>query len=118
MSEIEDFTANEIEVVEHTLKERYGKSIPVELADTEIRLDPSVPVLTTCPALYWEDTANNAHFIICKLGKMQYHSQFFYRGNEQFGTGVYRYDDLHTCVVTTLRVQADHKLSQDKIVKT
>ena len=117
MSDIEDFTDDEIKIVKATLLERYGKQVPVEQADTELRLDPTVPRLTTCPALYWEDSENGVHFVVCKLGKMRYHSQFFYRGNEQFGTGVQSYDDLHQCVVTTLRVQADHKLSQDNIVK-
>ena len=117
MSDIPDFNDDEIKIVEATLQERYGRPVQVEQADTELRLDPGVPILTTCPALYWEDSDNEVHFVVCKLGKMRYHSQFFYRGNEQFGTGVQSYDDLHQCVVTTLRVQADHKLSQDKIVR-
>ena len=38
----------------------------------------------------------------------RYRSQFFYSVFEQFGTGR-DFDDIAECVVTTLRLQADHE---------
>ena len=38
----------------------------------------------------------------------RYRSQFFYSVLEQFGTGR-DFDDLAKCVVTTLKLQADHE---------
>lgn len=102
MRDIEDFYADDINIIEATLQKRYGKPTVVHLADTELRLDPNIPVLTTCPTLYWQDNNNSVHFVVCTLGKMRYHGQFFYRGNEPFGTCVQFYDDLHQCVITTL----------------
>ena len=107
MTAIPDFTDSERWVVESTLKERYGKAIPVELADTELRLDPGDSPLTTCPTFYW--TERGAHFVISKLREGRYRSQFFYSVKEQYGTGKESYDDLLECVTTLLRLQADHE---------
>ena len=52
MRDIEDFYADDINIIEATLQKRYDKPTVVHQADTELRLDPNVPVLTTCPALY------------------------------------------------------------------
>ncbi|HEY5602764.1 MAG TPA: hypothetical protein VIM41_06615 [Gammaproteobacteria bacterium] len=108
MTEIKDFSAQELDMVQQTLKERYGHNVELELADVELRLDPIAYELTTCPALYWE--MSGCHFVISKLGKMRYYAQFYYRGYEQFGTGIREFDDLFDCVTTLLRVQADHDL--------
>ena len=112
MSTIPDFTAEEINAVKDTLKERFRKDTEVLLADTELRLHPHDLELTTCPALYWEN--NNCHFVVSKLGTNQYHTQFYYRGSEQFGTGIREFDDIVECTVTLLRVQADHQLSNQQ----
>jgi hypothetical protein len=108
MSTIPDFTTEEVNAVRETLKERFRKDTEVLLADTELRLDPGAPELTTCPALYWEN--NHCHFVISKLGTNRFHTQFYYRGSEQFGTGIREFDDIVDCTVTLLRVQADHEL--------
>ena len=111
MSEIPDFNDDELNVVKETVKERYGEAINIELADTELRLDPSARQLTTCPAVYWE--ARDCHFVICKLGEQRYHNQFFYRGYDQYGTGIREYDDIFTCVTTLLQIQADHEAKRN-----
>lgn len=114
MSDPNDFTSEEIRAVELTLNERYGKPIKTELADVELRLDPAERELTSYPALYWED--NECHFVVCKIGKSKFYCQFYYRGYDQYGTGIREYDDLIDCVVTLLRVQADHQLKVNQVV--
>ncbi len=103
---ISDFTAADRWVVATALKERYGKTIAVEPADSEIRLDPAASEVTVCPTLYWEE--RGVEFVIFKIGENRYRSQFFYSALEQFGTGR-DFDDLAECVTTTLRLQADHE---------
>lgn len=102
-----DFTDAERWTVETAVKERYGKALPVELADSDVRLDPGARELTTCPALYWSE--RGAHFIIIKTGTDRFRCQFFYSVREQYGTGREEYDDLLECVTTLLRLQADHE---------
>ncbi len=106
----EEFTSDEVDIVESTLLERYGKAMSPQLADVELRLHPDDRELAERPALYWED--GDCHFIICKLGNNRFRSQFFYRGHQQYGTGRDEYDDLYHCAVTLLQVQADHQAQQ------
>ena len=106
MSSIEDFTTSELWIIRTTLAERYGKEIELELADTELRLNPYASELTTCPAAFWQQ--DGCHFIICKTGAPRYRCQFYYRVHEMFGTGIEEFDDLSECVVTLLQVQADY----------
>ncbi len=106
----EEFTPDEINIVEEVLIERYGKAVGAELADVELRLHKDDRELVERPAVYWEE--GECHFVICKLGKNQFRSQFFYRGHQQFGTGREDYDDLHHCTVTLLQVQADHQAQE------
>jgi hypothetical protein len=106
MQPIPNFTETELWIIRSTVKERYGKDIPVELADTEIRLHPGAKELSDCPAAYWEE--GGAHFVIVKTGQDRYRAQFYYRLHQIFGTGIDQYDDIGDCVVTLLRVQADH----------
>ena len=105
MTSIPDYTTDEIKIVSDTLAERYGKSVAVELADVELRLNPEDRTLTTCPALYWED--NECHFVVCKLGNNRFYCQF-----------KREYHDLFDCVVTLLRVQADHQLKEQGVINS
>ena len=105
-----DFADDEIQIVKDTLVERYGKNVAVELADVELRLHPEDRTLTTCPAVYWED--NECHFVVCKIANRRFYCQFYYRGYDQYGTGIREFDDLFNCVVTLLRVQADQQLQE------
>ena len=44
-----------------------------------------------------------------KVGEKSYRNQFFYTAREQFGTGREEYDEVGDCVITLLRLQADHE---------
>ena len=102
---IPDFTDSERWVVETALRERYGKKVEAQQADVELRLDPGLPELTTCPALFWKE--GEASFVISKVGDGRYRCQFFYSVREQYGTGREEYDDLAECVSTLLKLEAD-----------
>ena len=106
MAEIPDFNDADRWAVESALKERYGKRVAVEPADSEIRLDPGSKEVTVCPTLYWE--GQGVEFVIFKIADDRYRSQFYYSMTEQYGTGR-DFDDLAECVVATLRLQADHE---------
>jgi hypothetical protein len=107
MQAVPDFNSAERWVVDTALRERYGEFVPVECAEAELKLDPETPVLTTCPTLYWE--RRGCHFALFKVGEDRYRSVFFYDERAQYGTGRAEYDELAECVVTLLRVQADHE---------
>ncbi len=107
MKEIPDFNQSELWVIQNTLRERYGEDREILLADSEVRLRPDDRQLTSCPTVYWE--AGEAHFVIIKIDLDRYYCQFFYRGHEQFGTGVREFDNVGDCVTTLLQIQADHE---------
>jgi len=113
MSSIPDFTPEETKVVNDTLQERYGKPVETHVVDVELRLTPNDSQVTDCPAMYWE--SGDCHFVLAKTGDSLFYSQFFYGNREQFGTGRLHYDDILDCLVTTLRVQADHELERNKV---
>lgn len=104
---IADFTDAEYKLVTTQLLQRYGKLVPLQLADSELQLDPASTELTVCPTLYW--TERGAHFVVCKIAEGLYRSQFFYSETEQYGTGKEEYTDLIACVTTLLQVQSDHE---------
>ncbi|MEN8178266.1 MAG: hypothetical protein ABFS39_06545 [Pseudomonadota bacterium] len=106
MPEIPDITDSEHWIIETTLKERYGRGVETQLADAEIRLMPSDRELSNCPVVYWNE--DECNYVIFKTGDSKYRSQFFYRGYQQYGTGVHEYDDLTECIVSLLQTQADH----------
>ena len=110
MSAIPDFSPEEARVVADTVRERYGREIPTQLADVELRLSPASTQLTPCPAVFWE--ADNCHFLVCKTGRSRFLGQFYYKGYQQYGTGIREYDDIVDCTVALLRAQADHHLSE------
>lgn len=117
MPSIADFTKSEIWTVESTLKERWGKDNGIELqfADTDIRLSLGEKDTTECPGVIWEYQGCN--YVIFKTGLQNYRCQFFYRGYQQYGTGVHEYDDIGDCIISLLQVQSDHarenKIEQD-----
>jgi hypothetical protein len=104
---IPDFNSAERWVIESTLKERYGRLVPVELADCELKLDPEAPVLTTCPTVFWSERGCN--FLIFKTAEDRYRCLFYYSDEEQYGTGRTEYDELAECVSLLLKLQADHE---------
>ena len=105
---VTDITSTELWVVETAIKERYGAgAIEVQVADSDIRLDPADREMTSCPTLYWTD--GTAHFVIFKVGDGLFRSQFFYSKREQYGTGRREYDSLGECVSLLLKMEADHR---------
>ncbi len=102
---IADFNSAERWIIESALKERYGRVANIELADSELRLDPEAPVLTSCPTVFWSERGCN--FLIFKTGAERYRCQFFYSEDEQFGTGRAEFDELAECVSLLLKLQAD-----------
>jgi len=104
---IADFNSAERWVIESALKERYGRIVPIELADSELKLDPGAPVITTCPTVFWSERGCN--FLIFKTGEDRYRCQFFYTDEEHYGTGRDEYDELAECVSLLLKLQADHE---------
>jgi hypothetical protein len=104
---IPDFDSAERWVIESALKERYGHIVAIELADSELQLDPGAPVLTACPTVFWSERGCN--FLIFKTGDGRYRSQFFYGEDEHYGTGRAEYDELAECVGLLLQLQADHE---------
>ena len=106
MSGIPDLSDSELWIIKSTLEERYGEAPDIQLAETEMRLDPGKTELTACPTVYWE--ADDCHFVVVKTGDRRYRCQFFYRIHQMYGTGTDSYDDLTECVVSLLQVQADH----------
>jgi len=115
MPEIKDFTDSEKWIVETTLRERYGHAVEYSLGDADIRLAPSDRELSVCPVVHWE--VDGCHFVVFKAGDRRYRCQFFYRGYQQYGTGVYEYDDLTECVVSLLQAQADHAAQERGDIK-
>ena len=104
---IPDFNSAERWVIESALKERYGRIVPIELADSELKLDLDAPVITVCPTVFWSERGCN--FLIFKTGEDRYRSQFFYTDEEHYGTGRAEYDELAECVGLLLKLQADHE---------
>jgi hypothetical protein len=104
---IPDFADAEHKLVSGILYERYGKLVPVQLADSKLQLDKLSDELTLCPTIYWAE--RGAQFVVCKVAAERFRCQFFYSETEQYGTGHDRYDSLGDCVVTLLQVQSDHE---------
>lgn len=104
---VADFTEAERELVADILQQRYLKPVVPELADSELKLDPSSESLTTFPTLYWRQ--RGASFVVCKVADGRYRCQFFYADADHYGTGQDEYTDLGHCILTLLHVQADHE---------
>jgi hypothetical protein len=104
---IPDFNSAERWVIESALKERYGHYVQIELADSELKLDPDAPVLTACPTVFWSE--RGCQFLIFKTTEDRYRSQFFYSDEEHYGTGRLEYEELAECVGLLLKLQADHE---------
>ena len=107
MAEIPDITDTERWILGTTLAERYGQEPEIQLGDAEIRLSPSDREVAPCPVIHWRDE-EGCNFVVFKTGDRTYRCQFFYRGYQQYGTGVKEYDDLSECLVSLLQVQADY----------
>ena len=107
MPALPDFSDAERELASALLLKRYGHSVTLLAADSELQLDPASQNLTSCPTLYWNE--RGAHFVVCRTGDSRFRCQFFYSETEQYGTGRETYDDLEHCITTLLQVQSDHE---------
>jgi len=108
---IKDFSDTDVWAVQQTLDERWGKDkTDIQLADVEVRLRSADRELSTCPALFWDHDDSN--FVIFKIGRSTYKTQFYYKGRDQYGTAVPSFDNVLDCIVTVLQVHAD--LERDK----
>jgi hypothetical protein len=107
---IPDFTDNELWVVRSTLKERYGKEVEPQYADTEVMLGSGAEGMTWCPTLFW--SARGANFAIVKTGAGHYKAYFYFHPEHQLGTGIDSYDEIGECVVSVLQVEADYIRAQ------
>ena len=116
MDTIRDFTETEEWLVGTTLRERYGRDFELQLADAETRLNPADRDLSSCPVFVWE--ADGSDFVIFKTGERRYRCRFFYRGYQQYGTGIHEYDDLTECTVSLLQAQADYVAQQRGDIET
>jgi len=110
---IPGFTDAEHKLVSGKLYERYGKLVPMHLADSELQLDEFSDELTLCHTIYWAE--RGAQFVACKVTAEHFRCQFFYFETEQYGTGQDQYDSLGDCVVTLLQVQSDHERQMTNI---
>lgn len=104
---IPDFTASERQLTEQTLRERYGKAVPIQAAEAELQLDPLAETVSTCPTLYWQE--RGANFVVFKIADKRYRAQFYYGEAEQFGVGKDEFVELGDCLITLLQVQSDHE---------
>ncbi|MCR4346731.1 MAG: hypothetical protein NUV55_05970 [Sulfuricaulis sp.] len=108
-NKIPDFTETELWAVRNTLKERYGKEIEPQRADSEVMLGGADGV-AWCPALFW--SAKGANFAIVKPGAKRFRANFYYHPEYQLGTGIDSYDEIGDCVISVLQVESDHLRKQ------
>ena len=101
---IPEFAETELWVVRSTLKERYGRDIELQFADTEVQTGAAG--MEWCPALFW--SAKGANFAIIKTGTKRYRPIFYYHPETQLGTGTDAYDEIGDAVIDVLQVEADH----------
>lgn len=105
MGMIDAFSPAELALVEVSLKERFGRAVPFDEVETEIRLNPADRDLTVCPALYWEH--GGCRFVLSKTGENTFRSMFFWTVRDRFATGKEEYDNLGDCIVTLLKMQEE-----------
>jgi hypothetical protein len=111
MTSVPDITDTERWVIKTTLRERYGRDLELQLADADIRVQPSDRELTSCPVVLWQSD-DGCTFVVFKAGERKYRCQFFYKPHKQMGTGIDAYDDLAECAVAVLQAQADYVADQ------
>ena len=108
-----DYTSEQLNTVKQALTQRWPQEIELMLADVEIRCYPDDRELTPCPALTW--SVDGYTFVIIKTSETQFKNVFYDSTGKQFGSGIEVYDDLHTCTITLMQVQADFMRKQANI---
>jgi hypothetical protein len=107
MDSIPYFTLADIETVRQIIHQRYRETIQIQLADSELMLNPKRKPWVVCPTLYWH--VHGANFVMIRSGLNRFRCQFFYTPHNQYGTDQEEYDSLEQCVTALLQVQADHE---------
>lgn len=114
-NKIPDFTETDLWAVRNTLKERYGKEIEPQRADSEVMLD-GTEGMAWCLALFW--SAKGANFVVVKLGAKRFRAYFYYHPEHQLGAGIDSHDEIGDCIISVLQVESDHlrkqKISMDQ----
>ena len=107
MDLIPNFTPDDIETVRQLVHQRYRETIEIQLANSEILLNPKREQRVDCPTLFWH--VHGANFAVIRSGLDRFRCQFFYTPHDQYRTDREQYDSLEQCVATLLQVQADHE---------
>ena len=102
-----DWSATELNIINDGILKRWKSYKPeLNFADVELKVLPNDKELTAFPAAVWRK--NDCYFVVIKIDSNTYKNIFYYENSKQFGTGIEKYNDLYTCVITLLQVQADH----------
>ena len=112
MDSIPNFTPADIEIVRQLIQQRYQETIEIQLANSELMLNPKCEQPVDCPTLFWY--VHGANFAVIRSGLNRFRCQFFYTPHDQHGTGQKEYDSLEQCVTTLLQVQANHERNHDQ----
>ena len=110
MDSIPKFTPADIEMIRQLVYKRYRETIEIQLADSELMLNPKHEQRGGFPTLFWR--VQGANFAVIRSGLSRFRCQFFYTPHDQYGAGLKEYDSLEQCVTTLLQVQADHERDQ------
>ncbi len=106
---VEDFNEHEINIAKKLIDNRWKNgNVNIHLADIEYTKENEESP-KPYPALVWEYKVTT--FVILKIANLTYKSFFYYKNNKRFDTGVLEYNDLHECVMTIMKAQADFLLS-------
>ena len=92
-SSIPDFSDADLQGIAQLLERRYGKAVPVEMAESEVSFGEDAAAITVCPTVYW--TERGAHFVVFKTAEMRYRARFFYGDVDQFSAGRDEYASLN-----------------------
>jgi hypothetical protein len=104
------FTGQQWQLVRALLQQRYATPVALEPIEADIGAEAEGMAPSSYPGLYW--SGRDAHFVVIKTAPDRYRGQFFYASDEMFGPGQRDFDELDDCVLTLLRLQADHERQQ------
>lgn len=101
---ISDFSDVQINAVQQLINARYQEDIELQLADSEVQIDPQRDEVTACPVLFWN--AQECNFVILRTGDDQYRAQFFYTPRDQYSTQQEFFTTIEDCASAILREQS------------
>jgi len=104
---ISDFSDTQINAVQQLINARYKEDTELQLADSEVQIDPQLDETTVCPVLFWN--ACDCNFVILRTGDDQYRAQFFYNPHDQYSTQQVFFTTVEDCASAILREQSDYE---------